>query len=164
MKMMDTRDTVARSGQNDGMQYNVGDFVLINPSKPSHIKIVRREKPLEPKRVPSDRTQHEPRTSVNTAGDSRPSQPLGPPLTGCQDNINHSQEAVKLLQERNRKSEAAAVASLPLLELPLVEVVGNDGLQHVGAGAEPHAGISQCSGFLQRRHRSLDFNVVDAEL
>ena len=79
-------------------------------------------------------------------------------------NINHSQEAVKLLQERNRKSEAAAVASLPLLELPLVEVVGNDGLQHVGAGAEPHAGISQCSGFLQRRHRSLDFNVVDAEL
>ena len=32
--MMDTGDTVARSGQNDGMQYNVGDFVLINPSKP----------------------------------------------------------------------------------------------------------------------------------
>ena len=104
--MMDTGDTVARSGQNDGMQYNVGDFVLINPSKPSHIKIVPREKPLEPKRVPSDRTQHEPRTAVNTAGDSRPSQPLGPPLTGCQDNINHSQEGkrgAKLKAEQKMK-------------------------------------------------------------
>ena len=79
-------------------------------------------------------------------------------------NIQGSQQPVQLLQERNGKSEAAAVASLPLLLFPLLEVLGHDGQQHGGAGAEPHLGILQSSGLLQCRHSSLDFNVVDAEL
>ena len=68
------------------------------------------------------------------------------------------------LQERNRKCEAAPIAPLPLLLFPLLEVLGDDGLQHVGAGAEFHLGITQQFGLFQRRQTSLDFNVVDAEL
>ena len=79
-------------------------------------------------------------------------------------NINLSQQPVQFLQERNGKRQPAPIASLPLLLLPLSEVLGDDGGQHVGAGAEVHLGVAQRSDLLQCRDTSLDFNVVDAQL